>query len=69
MERRYGHSRLKVVSLMALQLGTCKCSRIRDILVGRGDWLPNAETPEWSILVHVRLRGPGLQVKPVKLSN
>lgn len=57
--RRYGHARLEAASLMALQLGTCKYSHIRDILVNRGDQLHKAETPEWSSPAHAHVRGPG----------
>jgi hypothetical protein len=45
--------------LMALQLGTCKYSHIRDILVNRGDQLPKTDIPEWSSPAHAHVRGPG----------
>lgn len=57
--RRYGHARLEAASLMALQLGTCKYSHIRDILVNRGDQLLKTEAPEWSSPAHAHVRGPG----------
>ena len=42
---------------MALELGTCKYTHIRDILANRRDQLAASPTPEWTSPQHAHVRG------------
>ena len=57
LTKRYGEVRLEAACTMALGLGTCKFTHIRDILQNRRDLLQTSTTPEWSAPEHAHVRG------------
>jgi transposase len=57
LAKRYGDTRLEAACTLALQLGTCKYSHIRDILQNRRDLLQTSTTPEWVAPEHAHVRG------------
>ncbi len=59
LAKRYGEARLEAACTMALALGTCKYTHIRDILANRRDQLAGSDTPAWSSPQHAHVRGAG----------
>ena len=57
LSKRHGDARLEAACAMALTLGTCKFTHIRDMLVNRRDQLQASATPEWTSPVHAHVRG------------
>ena len=57
LSRRYGDTRLEAACTLALSLGTCKYTHIRDILLNRRDLLQPSTTPEWTSPPHAHVRG------------
>ena len=57
LAKRHGEARLEAACTMALELGTCKYTHIREILVNRRDQLQASATPEWSSPAHAHVRG------------
>ncbi|MBC7917077.1 MAG: IS21 family transposase [Rhodoferax sp.] len=57
LAKRHGDARLEAACAMALTLGTCKYTHIRDILVNRRDQLASSTTPEWTSPAHAHVRG------------
>ena len=57
--KRYGKPRLEASRLIALELGTTKVARVRDILVSGRDQLAPPTFPEWTSPEHANVRGPG----------
>jgi hypothetical protein len=59
LSKRYGEIRLEGACTLALSLGTCKYTHIRDILLNRRDLLQaSTTTPEWTSPAHAHVRGP-----------
>ncbi len=58
LAKRYGKSRLEAACVLALQLGTCKYSHVRDILGNNRDQMPNSPANEWISPDHTHVRGP-----------
>ena len=62
LSKRYGDARLEAACTLALSLGTCKYTHIRDMLLNRRDLLQAsaaAEAPDWTSPSHAHVRGPG----------
>jgi transposase len=57
LAKRYGDARLEAACAIALELGTCKYTHIRDILVNKRDQLAPSATPAWSSPAHAHVRG------------
>jgi transposase len=57
LSKRYGESRLEAACTLALGLGTCRYTHIRDILLNRRDLLQTSTTAEWSSPAHAHVRG------------
>ena len=57
LSKRYGEARLEAACTLALSLGTCKYTHIRDILDNRRDLLQASATPEWTSPAHAHVRG------------
>jgi len=57
LAKRHGDARLEAACAMALELGTCKYTHIRDILANRRDQLAASPTPEWTSPQHAHVRG------------
>ena len=57
LSKRYGDARLEAACTLALSLGTCKYTHIRDILANRRDLLQASTPPEWTSSAHVHVRG------------
>jgi len=57
LSRRYGDARLEAACTLALGLGTCRYTHIRDILLNRRDLLPASTAPQWSAPAHAHVRG------------
>ena len=57
LSKRYGDTRLEAACALALSLGTCKYTHIRDILANRRDLLQASATPEWTSPAHAHVRG------------
>lgn len=57
LAKRYGDARLEAACGLALTLGTCRYTHIRDILVNRRDQLAPASTPQWTSPQHEHVRG------------
>jgi len=57
LSKRYGETRLEAACTLALSLGTCKYTHIRDILANRRDLLQASATPEWTSPAHAHVRG------------
>ena len=57
LSKRYGQARLEAACTLALSLGTCKYTHIRDILLNRRDLLQTSTTPEWTSPPHAHVRG------------
>lgn len=58
LSKRYSEARLEAACELALGLGTCKFSHIRDILNNRRDLLQPINTQQWVAPVHDHVRGP-----------
>ena len=57
LAKRHGDARLEAACTMALALGTCRYTHIRDILANRRDQLPTSDTPAWTSPQHAHVRG------------
>ena len=57
LSKRYGDARLEAACTLALSLGTCKYTHIRDILLNRRDLLQTSAAPEWTSPTHAHVRG------------
>lgn len=57
LSKRYGDARLEAACTLALSLGTCKYTHIRDILANRRDLLQASTPPEWTSPAHAHVRG------------
>jgi transposase len=57
LSKRYGDARLEAACTLALSLGTCKYTHIRDILANRRDLLQASAAPEWTSPAHAHVRG------------
>jgi transposase len=58
LAKRYTDARLEAACVLALTLGTCKYTHIRDILVNRRDQLAASTTAQWTSPAHAHVRGP-----------
>lgn len=58
LAKRFGKPRLEAACTVALQIGTCKFSHVRDILINNRDQVKPAETGEWVSPDHANVRGP-----------
>ena len=57
LSKRYGEARLEAACTLALSLGTCKYTHIRDILANRRDLLQTGAAPAWTSPTHAHVRG------------
>ena len=57
LSKRHGDARLEAACVLALTLGTCKYTHIREILVNRRDQFQASLTPEWTSPAHAHVRG------------
>ena len=58
LSKRYGEGRLEEACTLALGLGTCRYTHIRDILLNRRDLLQASTASEWTSPTHAHVRGP-----------
>lgn len=58
LAKRFGKQRLEAACTVALQIGACKYSHVRDILVNNRDQAKPAQTDEWVSPDHANVRGP-----------
>lgn len=57
LSKRYGNARLEAACTLALSLGTCKYTHIRDILLNRRDLLQASTPAAWTAPAHAHERG------------
>ena len=59
LAKRYGKPRLEAACTVALSIGACRYSHVRDILVNNRDRTPSAAQTDWVSPDHAHVRGPG----------
>lgn len=57
LSKRFDDARLEAAYTLALSLGTCKYTHIRDILLNRRDLLQTRTPLEWTSPTHAHVRG------------
>ena len=59
LARKYGPQRLEAACALALQLGSCRCRSVRDILANHRDRSPGSDEGDWTSPSHENVRDPG----------